>query len=142
MPTFARPVQGLALLLPAPHLISFPWLDTLLLAGYAEGESLAKDLNPGVVETLLRKINELIEGMEKAALAEHIELYRRPRRLLFINFWAGLMRGFGIAVGFSVVGSIFLIGLGRLASLNLPVIGRFIAEIVRIVHETLTLRQI
>jgi len=103
---------------------------------------LARDLNQGVVETLLRKINELIEGMEKAALAEHIELYRRPRRLFFLNFWAGLMRGFGIAVGFTVVGSVFLIALGRLASLNLPIIGRFIAEIVRIVHETLALRQI
>ena len=102
---------------------------------------MARDLNQGVVETLLRKINELIEGMEKAALAEHIELTDAPPPF-FLNFGPGLMRGFGIAVGFTVVGSVFLIALGRLASLNLPIIGRFIAEIVRIVHETLALRQI
>ncbi|MGI6038166.1 MAG: DUF5665 domain-containing protein [Limnochordia bacterium] len=99
---------------------------------------MARELKPGTVETLLRKLDDLITGLEKASLAEHIELYRRPARLLFLNFWAGLMRGFGMAVGFTVVGALFLFLMGRLAALNLPIIGRYVAEIVRIVQDSLS----
>ncbi len=40
----------------------------------------------------------------------------------------------GIAVGLTLVAAVFLSLLGRLAELNLPVIGRYIAQIVRMVH--------
>lgn len=86
---------------------------------------------------LLWRLDELALAMEKANVAEFIELYRRPARLLALNFFAGLVRGFGIAVGFTAVGAVFLYLLGRLAALNLPVIGSFVAEVVRIVQTEL-----
>lgn len=91
-------------------------------------------------EALIRKLESAIASLEKASLAEFIELYRHPRRLLFINFLAGVTRGFGIAVGFTAVGAVFLFILGRLAALNLPIIGQFIADIARIVQMQLQLR--
>lgn len=92
----------------------------------------------GLLENLLEKVAHLAAVMEKASVAEFIELYRNPARLLYLNFLSGLTRGFGIAVGFSLIGALFLYVLGRVAALNLPVIGEFIAEITRIVQVELS----
>jgi len=91
-------------------------------------------LNRRLLERVLDKLAHLAAALEKASVAEFIELYRRPRRLLYLNFLSGLSRGFGIAVGFTVVGALFLYLLGQLAALNLPIIGEFVADIIRIVQ--------
>jgi hypothetical protein len=75
--------------------------------------------------------------LERANLAEFMKLIQNPVRLIFLNFLAGLARGFGIAVGLTIIASLFIVFLTRLASLNLPIIGRFIADLVRIVNEQL-----
>ncbi|WP_324667655.1 DUF5665 domain-containing protein [Geochorda subterranea] len=87
---------------------------------------------------LIARLDELVAAMEKASVAEFIELYRHPMRLLSLNFVAGVFRGFGIAVGFTAVGAVFVYALGRLAALNLPFIGNFVAELVRIVQVELS----
>ena len=51
-----------------------------------------------------------------------------------INFFSGVARGFGIAVGFTVVSAVFLMILGRIARLNLPLVSEFVADIVRLVQ--------
>lgn len=91
-------------------------------------------LNGRLLERVLDRLAHLAAVLEKASVAEFIELYRRPRRLLFLNFLSGLSRGFGIAVGFTVVGALFLYLLGQLAALNLPIIGELVADIIRIVQ--------
>ncbi|MEW8958303.1 DUF5665 domain-containing protein [Neomoorella humiferrea] len=84
---------------------------------------------------LAAKIEQLMAAMEKASLAEWVELYRRPWRLLILNFAAGVARGLGIAVGFAILGAIVIYIVRELALLNLPVIGKLIAEIVRMVQQ-------
>lgn len=79
------------------------------------------------------------QKLEKANLAEFMQLIQNPVRLIFLNFLSGLARGFGIAIGLTIIASIFLVLLTRLASLNLPVIGKYIAELVRIVNQQLRL---
>ena len=96
-----------------------------------------KEISSGLIQTLIRRLERLTESMEKASMAEFVELYRSPWRLMYLNFLSGVMRGFGLAVGFTAIGALFLYVLGRLASLNIPVVGEFIAEIARIVQEEL-----
>jgi len=43
-------------------------------------------------------------------------------------------RGFGIGIGFTVVSALFLLLLGRIAQLNLPIIGEFLGDLVRLVQ--------
>ena len=90
--------------------------------------------------TLLEKINDLSISMEKMKLAEYVELLRKPKRLMVINFMAGISRGFGMAIGFTILGALVIILLRELNILKLPVIGGFIAEIVKIVQENLKIR--
>ncbi len=89
---------------------------------------------------LARKIDELGTAMEKMKLAEYVDLLNRPGRLFFINFFAGVARGLGMAVGFTLLGALLIYTLQRLQVLNLPVIGEFIADIVKIVQNNLKLQ--
>ena len=84
-----------------------------------------------------RQIDKIALILARANLEAMTELWLRPRRMIWLNFLAGLARGFGIAVGLTLVAAGFLSVLGRLAALNLPVIGRYIAEIVRLVDAQL-----
>ena len=84
-----------------------------------------------------RKLDRLSLSLARANLAAFTDLWLRPRRMLWLNFLAGLARGFGIAIGLTLVAAAFLSVLGRLAALNLPVIGRYIAEIVHLVDTQL-----
>ncbi len=99
-----------------------------------------KEISAGLLETLLVKLEKLAAAVEKASVAEFIELYREPRRMLYLSFISGIVRGFGLAIGFTVVGALFLYLLGLVASWNLPVVGEFIAEIARIVQTELAQR--
>ncbi|MDN5331602.1 MAG: hypothetical protein PWP45_827 [Tepidanaerobacteraceae bacterium] len=96
------------------------------------------------MENLLRelslKIDELSAEIEKLNLSEYLELFRNPKRLLYLNFLAGVARGFGMAVGFTLLGTFVLYILQRVVILNLPVIGDFIAELVRIVQDELSVK--
>lgn len=87
-----------------------------------------------LLKVLLDKINDLSVSIEKMKLAEYVKLLEHPWRLMYINFIAGLARGVGIAIGFTILGAVVLYFLRILVMLNLPLIGNFIAEIVRMVQ--------
>ncbi len=59
------------------------------------------------------------------------------KRLLWINFLSGIARGFGMAVGFTILGAIMIAFIQRITVDNLPGIGRFLADVVRLVQENL-----
>ncbi|MCL2544885.1 MAG: DUF5665 domain-containing protein [Clostridia bacterium] len=86
---------------------------------------------------LARRVRELCLTLEKMRLTEYMRYVNDVRRLLWINFLTGLARGFGTAVGFTVLGAIAVTVLQRVTVHNLPIIGRFLADVVRIVQENL-----
>lgn len=90
-----------------------------------------------LLQEIKERLTRLAINMEKMKLAEYVDLLEHPWRLMYINFISGIARGFGIAIGFAILGAIVLFILQRLALLHLPVIGNFIAEIVRIVERQL-----
>lgn len=85
-------------------------------------------------EKVMEKLEEISRRTQENTIAEYVEMIRSPRRMIFINFVSGLARGLGIAVGATILGAIILIVLFRLGRMNIPVIGRFIARIVKIVQ--------
>lgn len=85
-------------------------------------------------QALSSKVEELAYYLERMRLAEYIALFNRPWRLMWLNFLAGLARGVGIAIGGTLLAALVIFLLNELAILNLPIIGDFIAELVRIVQ--------
>lgn len=65
--------------------------------------------------------------------AEYRRYLSSPRRLLFINFIAGLARGLGMSVGFTILGALLIYFMRQLVWQNIPWLSQFIAEIVVLV---------
>lgn len=80
---------------------------------------------------------QISQSMEKSRIAEYNELLFNPRKLIWINLMGGAARGVGIAIGFTIFTAIIVYILQYLGALNLPIIGDFIADIVRIVQHQL-----
>lgn len=91
----------------------------------------------GVKDKLETKVEQLAVAMEKIKIAEYVEYLNDTRRMLITNFIAGLARGLGMAVGFTILGAIMIYLLQKLVLLNLPLIGDFIAHIVKLVNYSL-----
>ncbi len=91
----------------------------------------------GYMVKLGEKIDELSITMEKLGIAEYVEMLNNPWRLLKVNFWSGVVRGFGMAIGFTILAAIVLYAMQQLVLLNTPLIGNFIADLVNIVQNQL-----
>jgi hypothetical protein len=100
------------------------------------GIDVDKDFNKKE-ELNLDAIEHIAIMLEKAKLGEYTDMMSSPKKLITRNFIAGLSRGFGMAIGFTVLGAIGLYFLQKLVLLNLPFLGTFIAEIVKIVQDRL-----
>ncbi len=62
---------------------------------------------------------------------------RSLKQQLFASFAGGLARGFGMAVGFTLLGTLAVVLLRRLATLSTPLLGGYLAEVIRAVLERL-----
>jgi hypothetical protein len=96
----------------------------------------AKELR-GTLGFLTKRLERLSVDMEKAELSEYVNLMHRPWQLIWRNFISGLSRGVGIALGFTFFAATIVYLLQFLGALKLPIVGGYIANIVRIVQRQL-----
>lgn len=90
-----------------------------------------------IVDSLNNRLEKVAIDLERSQMAEYIDLLNRPFSLLWRNLLAGTARGVGIAIGFTFFAATILYVLRLLGALNLPIIGDYIADIVRIVQHQL-----
>lgn len=89
-----------------------------------------------LLNTINKKVDEIAATLQKANIQSYVELMQNSRRLLYLNFLMGISRGFGMAVGFTLLSAVALYILRMFVTINLPIIGKFIAEIVKIVEDS------
>ncbi len=85
-------------------------------------------------EFIDHKLEVLIRHLEAMRVGQYMELLEKPTRLILTNFVAGIARGLGIALGATLVFALMLELLRRIILLNIPGIGGFVAEIMKIVE--------
>lgn len=84
----------------------------------------------------VRKLNERMDKialfLEDIRLADIVQNYTAPRKLLWTNFLAGLARGLGLTIGTAIVLAFF----GSILSqfLSIPIIGDYIRQIIEYVE--------
>ena len=79
-----------------------------------------------------RYLERLILIIERSRIRDFMMLTDSKRRLFVINFIAGIGKGFGQAIGFTVLAAItFYIVTGWV---DLPIIGKYISDIIDIVE--------
>ncbi|MEW5768373.1 MAG: DUF5665 domain-containing protein [bacterium] len=87
------------------------------------------------LEEKLEKLAVQVRSLLSQEYYELVELIRNPVRLMWINLLIGLARGVGIFIGMTVVGALLLVLSAKILSgvIDLPLIGRFVADLVEAV---------
>lgn len=92
------------------------------------------------LSAIYRVTNNMAHRLEKSRISQYEELLNSPWRLIWRNILFGAARGVGIAIGFTFFAATIIYVLQGLGALNLPIIGDYIADIVRIVQRQLELK--
>ncbi|SNR91086.1 hypothetical protein SAMN05446037_1001366 [Anaerovirgula multivorans] len=82
------------------------------------------------------KLENLSRKMDNMRIAEYVEMNSNPKRLIFMNFLLGLVRGIGMGIGFTLLTGLIIALLAYILKswVNLPVIGKLIADLIDIIE--------
>ncbi len=89
-----------------------------------------------MVGKLNRNIDKLNQKLEEKNLEEIFYILGSRREIFRRNFWAGVGRGVGIGIGVTIITAVLIIVLKKIVALNIPIIGRYIADIIDIVENS------
>ena len=88
------------------------------------------------IKVLNTSINNLIETFQKSNIEEWTYIFGSKKEIIKRNFIAGIFRGVGIGIGVTIITAILVIILQKIVTLNIPIIGEYIADIVEIVQRS------
>ena len=88
----------------------------------------------GKRKVLNKSIEKLTNMLEEMNIHELIYILGSKKEIICRNFFAGISRGVGIGIGVTIISAILIIILRKIVTLNIPVIGEYIADIVEIVQ--------
>ncbi len=87
--------------------------------------------------TLLEKgIEKLNDTLEEGNIHELSYLLGNKKEMLKRNLIAGIFRGIGIGIGVTLITAILIFVMQKIVTLNIPIIGEYIADIVEIVEKS------
>ena len=81
-------------------------------------------------------IEKLSEMLEKGNFVELTYILGSKKEIIKRNLMAGIFRGVGIGIGVTIITAILVMSLQKIVTLNIPVIGEYIADIVEIVERS------
>ena len=79
-------------------------------------------------------IEKLLYSLEKSNIEEIMNILGSKKEIAKRNFIAGIFRGIGLGVGVTIITAVIIYFLQKLVRLNLPIIGKYIYDIVEIVE--------
>lgn len=83
---------------------------------------------------LNNNIERLLSKLEDKNIEEIIYILGNKKEIIKRNFIAGLFRGIGIGIGVTIITAIIIYFLQKLVKLNLPIIGKYLYDLVEIVN--------
>ena len=86
---------------------------------------------------LIKQIDDLNRNLIKNNINDITNLLGDRRKLLITNLIAGISRGVGIGIGVTLISAILILLLQKIVTLNIPVLGEYISDIVDIVEKTI-----
>lgn len=85
------------------------------------------------IQKLNKKIDDLTEFIIKEN--EKIPLLKQNKKVIWRHFVNGLFRGFGSAIGFTILATIIIYILQKIVLLNLPIVSEYISDIIDIIEK-------
>ena len=88
------------------------------------------------INVLNNSIDKLSETLEKGNLQELTDMLGSKKEIILRNLLAGIFRGVGIGIGVTVITAILVMILNKIVALNIPLIGKYVTDIVEIVERS------
>lgn len=88
------------------------------------------------INILNQSIDKLSKILEEGNFVELTYIFGSRKEIIVRNLIAGIFRGIGIGIGVTVITAILVILLQKIVTLNIPIIGEYIADIVEIVEKS------
>lgn len=82
---------------------------------------------------LINQIDNLNKNLLESNIIEISQLLGNRKKLLWVNLISGISRGIGIGIGVTLISAILVWILQKIVTLNIPVIGEYVSDIVEIV---------
>ena len=82
----------------------------------------------------MARLERLAASLERMRLDEYLEYVTCKRRVILNNLLWGVCRGLGFTLGFSVLGALMAVLLRNVVTENIPLIGGFLAEVIRAIE--------
>ncbi len=87
-------------------------------------------------KVLNNSIEKLIDILEEMNVHELIYILGNKKEIIKRNLYAGIFRGIGIGIGVTIITAILVLILQRIVTLNIPIIGEYIKDVVDIVQKS------
>ena len=85
---------------------------------------------------LEKQILKLNDTLQKNNIQELSYILGNKKEIIKRNLISGIFRGIGIGIGVTVITAILVFIMQRIVTLNIPVIGEYISDIVEIVEKS------
>ena len=79
------------------------------------------------------KLTQMLQNMN---IHDYIYILGSKKEIIKRNLLAGIARGIGGGIGFTVITAIIIYFLQKIVRLNIPIIGEYIKDIVDLVQRT------
>lgn len=89
-----------------------------------------------MINILNTSIDKLSKTLQEWNLIELNYIFGSKKEIIKRNLLAGIFRGVGIGIGVTVITAVLVMLLQKIVTLNIPVIGEYIADIVEIVEKS------
>lgn len=88
------------------------------------------------VNILNNSIQKLNDTLQKGNIEDLTYILGSKKEIIIRNFLAGIFRGVGIGIGVTIITAILIIILNKIVALNIPLIGKYVTDIVEIVEKS------
>lgn len=88
------------------------------------------------VNILNNSIEKLNDTLQKGNIEDLTYILGSKKEIIIRNFLAGIFRGVGIGIGVTIITAILIIILNKIVALNIPLIGKYVTDIVEIVEKS------
>ena len=88
------------------------------------------------INILQKSIDKLMSFYEKREIHDFVYTLGSKKEIFRRNLLAGIARGIGGGIGFTIITAIIIYFLQRIVRLNIPIIGEYLNDIIDIVQRT------
>ena len=86
------------------------------------------------INILQKSIDKLSQILQNMNIHDYLYILGSKKEIIKRNLLAGIARGIGGGIGFTIITAIIIYFLQKIVKLNIPVIGKYINDIVEIVQ--------